>query len=163
MLKDSDVVFGGTFDNSDCYLAPTLIDQPSLDSEVMKGEIFGPILPILSYETENDIQSVLNHYDKPLGFYVFSTDSSFYKKMIETYSFGGGTINDTMIHFGNSKLPFGGVGESGIGAYHGRLGFDTFSHKKGIVIKSNWLDIPLRYAPYTNKLKKLKQLFKFLS
>ena len=163
MLKDSDVVFGGTFDNSDCYLAPTLIDQPSLDSEVMKGEIFGPILPVLSYETENDIQSILNHYDKPLGFYVFSTDSSFYKKMIETYSFGGGTINDTMIHFGNSKLPFGGVGESGIGAYHGRLGFDTFSHKKGIVIKSNWLDIPLRYAPYTNKLKKLKQLFKFLS
>jgi aldehyde dehydrogenase (NAD+) len=163
MLKDSDVVFGGTFDNSDCYLAPTLIDQPSLDSEVMKGEIFGPILPILSYETENDIQSVLNHYDKPLGFYVFSTDSSFYKKMIETYSFGGGTINDTMIHFGNSKLPFGGVGESGIGAYHGRLGFDTFSHKKGIVIKSNWLDIPLRYAPYTNTIKKLKQLFKFLS
>ena len=163
MLKDSDVVFGGTFDNSDCYLAPTLIDQPSLDSEVMKGEIFGPILPILSYETENDIQTILNHYDKPLGFYVFSTDSSFYKKMIETYSFGGGTINDTMIHFGNSKLPFGGVGESGIGAYHGRLGFDTFSHKKGIVIKSNWLDIPLRYAPYTNKLKKLKQLFKFLS
>jgi aldehyde dehydrogenase (NAD+) len=163
MLKDSDVVFGGTFDTSDCYLAPTLIDQPSLDSEVMKGEIFGPILPILSYETENDIQSILSHYDKPLGFYVFSTDSSFYKKMIETYSFGGGTINDTMIHFGNSKLPFGGVGESGIGAYHGRLGFDTFSHKKGIVIKSNWLDIPLRYAPYTNKLKKLKQLFKFLS
>ena len=78
--------------------------------------------------------------------------------MIETYSFGGGTINDTMIHFGNSKLPFGGVGESGIGAYHGRLGFDTFSHKKGIVIKGNWLDIPLRYAPYTNKLNKLKRL-----
>ena len=162
MLTDSEVVFGGSFDTTDCYLAPTLIDEPSMDSEVMKDEIFGPILPILSYETEADIQSVLSQYDKPLGFYVFSNNKSFYKKMIETYSFGGGTINDTMIHFGNSKLPFGGVGESGIGAYHGRLGFDTFSHKKGIVIKGNWLDIPLRYAPYTNKLKKLKRLFKFL-
>ena len=163
MLKDSEVIFGGTYDASDSYLAPTLINEPSMDSEVMKGEVFGPILPILSYETENDIQSILSHYDKPLGFYVFSSDSSFYKKMIETYSFGGGTINDTMIHFGNSKLPFGGVGESGIGTYHGKLGFDTFSHKKGIVIKANWLDIPLRYAPYTNKLKNLKRLFKFFS
>ena len=162
MLTDSEVVFGGTFDTTDCYLAPTLIDEPSMDSEVMKDEIFGPILPVLSYETEADIQSILSQYDKPLGFYVFSNNKSFYKKMIETYSFGGGTINDTMIHFGNSKLPFGGVGESGIGAYHGRLGFDTFSHKKGIVIKGNWLDIPLRYAPYTNKLNKLKRLFKFL-
>ena len=162
MLTDSEVVFGGTYDVSDCYLAPTLIDEPSMDSEVMKDEIFGPVLPILSYETENDIQSILSQYEKPLGFYVFSNNSSFYKKMIETYSFGGGTINDTMIHFGNSKLPFGGVGESGIGTYHGRLGFDTFSHKKGIVIKANWLDIPLRYAPYKNKLNYLKRLFKIL-
>jgi aldehyde dehydrogenase (NAD+) len=162
MLEDSRVIFGGEFDTEDCYLAPTLIDEPSIDSEVMKDEIFGPILPILSYETERDIYSVLSRYEKPLGFYVFSSKASFYKKMIETYSFGGGTVNDTMIHFGNSRLPFGGVGESGIGAYHGRLSFDTFSHKKGIVIKSNWLDIPLRYAPYKNKLKKLKLLFKFL-
>ena len=162
MLKDSKVVFGGEFDTEDCYLAPTLIDEPSTDSEVMKDEIFGPILPILSYETGSDIYSILSKYDKPLGFYVFSTDKSFYKKMIETYSFGGGAINDTMVQFGNSKLPFGGVGESGIGAYHGRLGFDTFSHKKGIVVKANWIDISLRYAPYKNKLKKLKLLFKFL-
>ncbi|MDB4178650.1 aldehyde dehydrogenase [Flavobacteriaceae bacterium] len=162
MLTDSNVIFGGTYDVSDSYLAPTLIDEPSLDSEVMKDEIFGPILPILSYDTESDIDSVLSQYEKPLGFYVFSNDNSFYKKMIETYSFGGGTINDTMVQFGNSRLPFGGVGESGIGAYHGRLGFDTFSHKKGIVIKANWIDIPLRYAPYKNKLEKLKLLFKFL-
>tara|TARA_B110000046_G_scaffold129222_1_gene135663 strand:+ start:873 stop:2249 length:1377 start_codon:yes stop_codon:yes gene_type:complete len=162
MLSDSDVIFGGTYDVSDSYLAPTLIDEPSLDSEVMKDEIFGPILPILSYDTESDIDSVLSQYEKPLGFYVFSNDTSFYKKMIETYSFGGGTINDTMVQFGNSRLPFGGVGESGIGAYHGRLGFDTFSHKKGIVIKANWIDIPLRYAPYKNKLEKLKLFFKFL-
>jgi aldehyde dehydrogenase (NAD+) len=154
------VIFGGKSDSSDCYLEPTLVEDPSLESEVMKEEIFGPILPILSYKNEADISAIVNNYEKPLGFYVFSTNKSFYKKMIETYSFGGGTINDTMIHFGNTNLPFGGVGESGVGAYHGQLGFDTFSHKKGIVVKGNWLDIPLRYAPYTNKLNKLKKLFK---
>jgi len=159
MLEDSKVIFGGESDISDCYLAPTLIDAPSLDSNVMKEEIFGPILPILSYNSEFDINQIVNRYEKPLGFYVFSNNKTFYKKMIKTYSFGGGTINDTMIHFGNTNLPFGGVGESGIGAYHGQLGFDTFSHKKGIVVKKNWLDITLRYAPYTNKLNKLKKLF----
>jgi len=160
MLEGSNVIFGGKSDSSDCYLEPTLVEDPSLDSKVMKEEIFGPILPILSYTNEADISAIVNNYEKPLGFYVFSTNKSFYKKMIETYSFGGGTINDTMIHFGNTNLPFGGVGESGVGAYHGQLGFDTFSHKKGIVVKGNWLDIPLRYAPYTNKLNKLKKLFK---
>ena len=161
MLKDCKVVHGGAYDLTDCFLSPTLIDEPSLESTVMKEEIFGPILPILSYETESDIHSIISNYEKPLGFYVFSNKPSFYKKMIKTYSFGGGTINDTMIQFGNKNLPFGGVGESGIGAYHGKLGFDTFSHKKGIVVKGNWLDIPLRYAPYSNKLSKLKKLFKF--
>ncbi len=162
MLKDSEVIFGGESDISDCYLAPTLIDAPLLDSNVMKEEIFGPILPILSYNSESDINKVVNNFEKPLGFYVFSNNKAFYKKLIKTYNFGGGTVNDTMIHFGNTNLPFGGVGESGIGAYHGQLGFDTFSHKKGIVIKKNWLDIPLRYAPYANKLNKLKKLFKLL-
>lgn len=161
MLKDCTVVHGGAYDLTDCFLSPTLIDEPSLESTVMKEEIFGPILPILKYETESDIHSIISNYEKPLGFYVFSNKPSFYKKMIKTYSFGGGTINDTMIQFGNRNLPFGGVGESGIGAYHGKLGFDTFSHKKGIVVKGNWLDIPLRYAPYSNKLSKLKKLFKF--
>jgi len=160
MLEGSNVIFGGKSDSSDRYLEPTLVEDPSLDSKVMKEEIFGPILPILSYMNEADINAIVNNYEKPLGFYVFSTNKSFYKKMIKTYSFGGGTINDTMIHFGNINLPFGGVGESGIGAYHGQLGFDTFSHKKGIVVKGNWLDIPLRYAPYSNKLNKLKKLFK---
>jgi len=162
MLEDSKVIFGGHIDTTDCYLAPTLIEEPSLDSNVMKEEIFGPILPILSYTSEADISTIVSKYEKPLGFYVFSTNKLFYKKMIKTYSFGGGTINDTMIHFANTNLPFGGVGESGVGAYHGQLGFDTFSHKKGVVFKGNWLDIPLRYAPYNNKLNKLKKLFKFL-
>ena len=81
---------------------------------------------------------------------------------MKTYSFGGGVINDAMIHFGNHRLPFGGVGESGIGAYHGRLGFETFSHQKAVVKKANWLDIPMRYAPYKNKIVQLKSMFKWL-
>jgi aldehyde dehydrogenase (NAD+) len=162
MLKGVHVVHGGDVDDEDNYLAPTLVDNPSLKTKLMEGEIFGPILPILSYETMEDIELTVSRYEKPLGFYVFSNRKQFYNTLIKKYSFGGGSVNDTMIHFGNPRLPFGGVGESGIGAYHGRLGFDTFSHKKGITIKANWLDIPLRYAPYTNKLKKIKSAFKWL-
>ena len=162
MLEGVDVIYGGDIKKEDCYLSPTLIDEPSLESPVMADEIFGPILPILEYETMDDLKQIINRYEKPLGFYVFSKRKAFYKTMINSFSFGGGAINDTMIHFGNPRLPFGGVGESGIGAYHGRLGFDTFSHQKGITIKANWLDIPLRYAPYTNKLKAIKNAFKWL-
>lgn len=162
MLKGVDVVHGGDVDEEDDYIAPTLVDNPSLKSKLMEGEIFGPILPVFSYETMEDIELMVSRYQKPLGFYVFSNRKQFYNTLIKKYSFGGGSVNDTMVHFGNPRLPFGGVGESGIGAYHGRLGFDTFSHKKGITIKANWLDIPLRYAPYTNKLKKIKKAFKWL-
>lgn len=162
MLQGVNVVYGGQIDAEDNYLAPTLVDHPDLNSTLMEGEIFGPILPILSYFTKEDIEFIINRYEKPLGFYVFSNRKKFYKALIKKYSFGGGAVNDTMVHFGNPRLPFGGVGESGIGAYHGRLGFDTFSHQKGITIKANWLDIPLRYAPYTNKLKKIKKAFKWL-
>ena len=163
LLDGTEVVFGGSFDKNDNYLAPTIIDEPDLGSEVMKDEIFGPILPVLTYETEDDIERIISNYAKPLAFYVFSKDRKFSKRMMTTYSFGGGTINDTMIHFGNHRLPFGGVGDSGVGAYHGRLGFDTFSHQKAVVRKANWLDIPMRYAPYKHKLKQLKAMFKWFS
>ena len=162
MLKGVTVVFGGKTNENDNYISPTIVDEPSLESNVMKGEIFGPILPILVYESDDDLKRIINRYEKPLGFYVFSERKSFYNTMIETFSFGGGAVNDTMIHFGNPRLPFGGVGDSGIGAYHGRLGFETFSHQKGITVKANWLDIPLRYAPYKNKLKALKKAFRWL-
>ena len=161
MLENEKILIGGKTNKDDCYIAPTLIDEPSLDSEVMKGEIFGPILPIISYETEEDIASVIGKYDKPLAFYIFSNKNAFAKKLIHQYSFGGGTINDTTVHFANHRLPFGGVGESGIGGYHGKQTFDTFSHKKGIVSRGTWLDVPTRYAPYKGKLKQLKNLMKF--
>ena len=161
MLKDETCLIGGQIDRDENYIAPTLIDEPNLDSEVMKGEIFGPIFPMISYETETNFDTIIQKYDKPLALYVFTTRNRFAKKMIAKYSFGGGTINDTTVHFANHRLPFGGVGESGIGAYHGKQTFETFSHKKGVVTRGNWLDVTTRYAPYKGKLKQLKSLMKF--
>ncbi|GGF23803.1 aldehyde dehydrogenase [Flavobacterium limi] len=162
MIASEKVIFGGESDASDFYISPTLIDEPGLESPVMKEEIFGPILPILIYESENDIDVVINKYEKPLALYVFSDNDSFAKKMITRYSFGGGCINDTVAHFTNKRLPFGGVGHSGMGAYHGKLSFDIFSHHKAIVKKGNWLDLPMRYAPYQNKLKAIKRVLDWM-
>ncbi len=160
MLENEKILIGGETNRDDRYIAPTIIDEPNLDSEVMKGEIFGPIFPLISYQTEEEFDAVISKYDKPLALYVFTTRNRFAKKMIAKYSFGGGTINDTTVHFANHRLPFGGVGESGIGGYHGKQTFDTFSHNKGVVTRGNWLDVPTRYAPYKGKLKQLKTLMK---
>ncbi|PIF71454.1 aldehyde dehydrogenase (NAD+) [Flavobacterium sp. 2] len=162
MIERDKVIFGGETNADKLYISPTLIEEPSLDSPVMSEEIFGPILPILVYETEDDIHNVISRYEKPLAFYVFSDDKSFAKKMITSYSFGGGCINDTVIHFSNKRLPFGGVGHSGIGAYHGQMSFDTFSHHKAIVKKANWLDLPMRYAPYKDKLASIKRVLSWI-
>ena len=162
MIASEKVIFGGESDATDFYISPTLLDEPELESPVMKEEIFGPILPILVYESEQDIDAVIRKYEKPLAFYVFSENDSFTKKMILRYSFGGGCINDTISHFSNKRLPFGGVGHSGIGAYHGKLSFDVFSHHKAIVKKANWLDLPMRYAPYKDKLKAIKRLLDWI-
>ena len=163
MLENENILIGGKTNKEDNYIAPTLIDEPSLDSEVMKGEIFGPISPVISYQTEEDINKIISHYEKPLALYVFTKKKRFANKMIANYSFGGGTINDTTVHFANHNLPFGGVGESGVGAYHGKQTFDVFCHKKGVTKRYNWLDIPVRYAPYKGKLKILKTFMKYFS
>jgi aldehyde dehydrogenase (NAD+) len=163
MLEGVNVVYGGEHHIEDRYIAPTLVDNPSLDSKLMQEEIFGPILPILTYSNETDIDNIISNYDKPLSLYVFSKNKQFTNKIIETYSFGGGAINDPLIHFGNHRLPFGGVGASGIGAYHGKHGFDTFSHHKSISKRGTWFDPPVRYAPYKGKLGLLKRMFKWFS
>ena len=162
MLTNENCVIGGQTNMEDLYISPTIIDEPSLNSKVMEDEIFGPILPVISFKNLNEVHKIINRYPKPLSLYVFSTNTTQAKKLIKEFSFGGGCINDTVVHFANHKLPFGGVGNSGIGAYHGKYTFDTFSHKKAIVKKANWLDIPLRYAPYSGKLKKLKYLLKWI-
>jgi len=162
LIEPEKILFGGQNNSEDCYLAPTLIDESSFESLVMKEEIFGPILPILTYENESELDAIISKYDKPLSLYVFTTKNKFAEKIIQKFSFGGGCINDTVIHFSNNRLPFGGVGHSGIGAYHGEMSFDTFSHKKAIVKKANWLDLPLRYAPYKGKLTLIRKILKWM-
>jgi aldehyde dehydrogenase (NAD+) len=162
MIDENKVIFGGQTDIEDRYISPTLIDESNVDTLIMKDEIFGPLLPVLSYENETEISTIISKYEKPLSLYVFTEDKKFAQKIIKQYSFGGGCINDTVVHFSNKRLPFGGVGHSGIGAYHGSLSFDTFSHKKAIVKKANWLDLPMRYAPYKDKLKSIQKLLKWL-
>ncbi|MCL4156247.1 UNVERIFIED_CONTAM: hypothetical protein GTU68_026190, partial [Idotea baltica] len=162
MLEGEEILFGGQHNTTDNYLAPTLVNEPDLDSKLMAGEIFGPILPIISYKTFEDIEKYIMNYEKPLATYVFSTSKKFQKRVINTFSFGGGAINDTVIQITNKRLPFGGVGQSGIGAYHGKMSFDTFSHQKAMIKKANWFDAPLRYPPYNLSMKlvkKIKHLF----
>ena len=162
MLEGEEIIFGGNSNDSDNYLSPTLVNEPKLDSKLMHGEIFGPILPIIAYETDDDIHKHIMNYGKPLATYVFSNNKKFQQKIINNYSFGGGAINDTVIQITNKKLPFGGVGASGIGAYHGKTSFELFSHQKAIIKKANWLDAPLRYPPYNlpiKLVKKVKHLF----
>jgi aldehyde dehydrogenase (NAD+) len=162
MIDQQKVLIGGESKIDDCYIAPTLIEETSLDSLVMQEEIFGPLLPLLTYDDPNELEAIIGRYEKPLALYVFTEDRAFGKEIMKKYSFGGGCINDTVVHFSNQRLPFGGVGHSGIGAYHGRLSFDVFSHKKGIVKKANWLDLPMRYAPYKDKLQSIKKLLQWL-
>ena len=162
MLKDATIAHGGTVNEEGLYLEPTLISQPDLDSEVMKKEIFGPLLPIISYTNEEELKPIINRHEKPLGFYVFTKRNAFIKKIQRDYSFGGGVSNDSIIQFTNDNLPFGGIGHSGVGAYHGKFSFDTFTHYKPFIKKARWLDLPTRYAPYPKTFKVLKKLLGML-
>jgi len=160
LIKDEKILCGGEADENDLYIEPCLIDSPSMDSKLMKDEIFGPILPLLTYNNESEINNIISSFERPLSLYIFSSDKSFINRSISKYSFGGGAINDTVIQYINNKLPFGGIGNSGYGAYHGKYTFDTFSHSKSITRKFGWLDIPLKYAPYGNKINILKKILK---
>ncbi|CAM3293603.1 Aldehyde dehydrogenase [Flavobacterium longum] len=161
LIDTTKVVHGGSFDLETHYIAPTIIDNPAMESGIMAEEIFGPLLPILAYDSDADLQNTIGRYEKPLSLYVFTSQKRFAEKIISEYSFGGGCINDTVVHFSNKKLPFGGVGYSGVGRYHGKFGFETFSHYKGIVRKATWLDITLRYAPYEKKFSLIKKILKW--
>lgn len=161
MIDGQKVLAGGQHHKESLYIAPTLLDQPHRDSKVMENEIFGPILPIISYESQDELINWIDSYDKSLGAYIFSSDSTFEKWFIERFSYGGGVINDSIVQFVNERLPFGGVGNSGIGNYHGKQTFDTFSHLKGIVHRRTWIDIPVKYAPYSGKLSIVKKFLKW--
>ncbi|WP_417359980.1 aldehyde dehydrogenase [Galbibacter sp.] len=160
ILEGQDILYGGTAEGN--FFAPTLVDEPNIDSPLMQQEIFGPILPIIGFQSFEQVKQIIDRYEKPLALYVFSNEKSFVKKVLENFSFGGGVVNDTMVHYAERNLPFGGVGHSGMGAYHGASSFKTFSHQKSIVKRSRWLDIPLRYPPYKDKAKWLKFIQRYL-
>ncbi len=139
-------------------MSPVIQVNPSLDSLVMKEEIFGPVMPVFSYRDKRELDTFFKAHPNPLSVYVFSRSNRFIEHIEQRYAFGGGVINNAMIHLANPKLPFGGVGSSGFGQYHGRYGFETFSHRKSITRTSFWPDIPLRYAPYARWFKLVRKL-----
>lgn len=159
MINREKVVFGGETNREKRYISPTVLDNVTWEDLVMQEEIFGPILPILTYKNlETAIQTVVEG-EKPLSAYLFSNDAKEQELFTEKLSFGGGCINDTLMHLSNDRLPFGGVGNSGIGHYHGKFGFIAFSHQKAILKKSNYLEPELKYPPYSDaKLNILKKL-----
>lgn len=160
LINKKKVVCGGKTNKETLQIEPTVMDKVTWKDAVMEDEIFGPILPILTYKKLEDVVDMLGDSPKPLALYMFSNDKKNIKYVTERCSYGGGCINDTIIHLATSEMGFGGVGESGMGSYHGKIGFDAFSHTKSIVDKKTWLDLPMRYQPYTNKFyKKLLRMF----
>ena len=159
LLNCGKTVVGGQYDEKTLKISPTILDDVSWDEPVMQEEIFGPVLPVLEFDDLSQVIETVNKRPKPLALYLFTTSKQTEKKILENIPFGGGCINDTIVHLATSYMPFGGVGESGMGGYHGRWSFDTFSHKKSILKKSNLIDIKLRYPPYRDKLSLLKKMF----
>jgi acyl-CoA reductase-like NAD-dependent aldehyde dehydrogenase len=157
LLKDGEIIIGGDTNPEDRYIAPTIIDNVSPDHEIMKEEIFGPILPVIEYELLDDAISFVNERPKPLALFFFSRDKEKQERVLRKTSAGGGCINETFVHEINFALPFGGVGASGIGKYHGKFSYDTFSNLKSIMKKSFLFDITLRYPPYADKLRRSKR------
>ncbi len=159
LLKDQKIIFGGNIDEANQKIELTLIDEPSLDSKVMQEEIFGPILPILSFDKIEEAIDFIRQREKPLALYLFTKNRKVEEKVKTEVSFGGGCINDTIIHLASNHLGFGGVGNSGMGNYHGKRSFTTFSHEKSIVKKYTWIDLPMRYMPYTKTKEKIIKIF----
>ncbi|SGS95731.1 aldehyde dehydrogenase [Staphylococcus aureus] len=154
------IVFGGHSDEDERYIEPTLLDYVTSDSAIMQEEIFGPILPILTYQSLDEAIAFIHQRPKPLSLYLFSEDENATQRVINELSFGGGAINDTLMHLANPKLPFGGVGASGMGRYHGKYSFDTFTHEKSYIFKSTRLESGVHLPPYKGKFKYIKAFFK---
>ncbi len=160
LIDPKKVVVGGDADAATCRIAPTVMDNVTEADAVMGEEIFGPIMPILSFDAFDAVVDDLKGKDKPLALYLFSSDRKHIDRVLTELSYGGGCINDVVIHLATSEMGFGGVGESGMGSYHGKDGFDAFTHYKSVVDKKTWLDLPMRYQPYKSKLyEKLLHFF----
>jgi aldehyde dehydrogenase (NAD+) len=157
-LDDGEILIGGKTNREELYIAPTVLDNISWDDYVMQEEIFGPILPVITYTNIADVINKINSRPKPLALYLFSSNKNLQQRVLQSTSSGGVCLNDTLMQSAVPSLPFGGVGDSGIGSYHGKATFDTFSHYKSVLQNSFWLDLKWRYAPYERKLSFLKRL-----
>jgi aldehyde dehydrogenase (NAD+) len=159
LIDHSKVVCGGASLRESLQIEPTVMDDVTFADPVMQEEIFGPIMPILTYDTLDEAIHNINSMQHPLALYLFTQNQSVVKKVTAKCGFGGGCVNDTIIHLATSEMGFGGFGESGMGSYHGKDGFDTFSHYKSIVDKKTWIDLPMRYHPYRKINNKLIHMF----
>ncbi|MED4206365.1 aldehyde dehydrogenase [Neobacillus mesonae] len=159
-LNNGEVFVGGKTNPEKLSIEPTVLTRISWDDPIMQDEIFGPILPVLEYSELSEVIEGIHEHPKPLSLYLFTENNSIQEKVLNSVSFGGGCVNDTVYHFASPHLPFGGVGPSGIGAYHGKGSFDTFSHKKSILKQTTRFDIPFRYPNVKNGLKKIKMFMK---
>lgn len=159
LIDSTKVVYGGKNNKETRQIEPTVMDQITFADPVMQEEIFGPIMPILTFDSIDEVIKNLHSMPSPLALYIFTSNKQIANKVLSNCSFGGGCVNDTIIHLATSEMGFGGVGASGMGAYHGKIGFDTFSHYKSIVDKKTWLDLPMRYQPYKKLNDKLIHMF----
>ncbi|MFP4811211.1 aldehyde dehydrogenase [Mammaliicoccus sciuri] len=157
---NGDIVYGGSSDRDTRYVEPTIVDNVKFDDILMEDEIFGPILPIMTYEAFGDAIQFIKNKPKPLSLYLFSEDENHTDEVVRRISFGGGCINDTLLHLGNHNLPFGGVGHSGIGKYHGKASFELFSNEKSIMFKTTKLETGVLFPPYKGKAKYVRAMFK---
>lgn len=159
LIDPDKLVCGGNYDESALRIAPTVMKNVTLKDAVMGEEIFGPLLPVLTYQSLDEAITLIKSQSHPLALYIFTESRSVQKKILSSCHFGGGCINDTIIHLATSAMPFGGVGGSGMGGYHGRAGFEEFSHTRSIVDKKTWMDLPIRYQPYSSMKMKLLKMF----
>jgi len=159
LIDPDKVVFGGKGSERTLHIQPTILDRATADDAVMQEEIFGPVLPVIAYDSIDEAVDFINSREHPLALYLFSENKAVQQRFLRAVPFGGGCINDTIIHLATSRMGFGGVGHSGMGSYHGKKSFDTFSHEKSIVHKSTWIDLPFRYMPYSSIKDKLIRFF----
>lgn len=163
LIEGKRLIFGGRYDDDSLKIEPTILEVSSMDEKIMQEEIFGPIIPIIVYKSKSEIFEIIYKNKNPLALYLFTDDSSFEKEIIEKVSFGGGCVNDTIIHCTSEGLPFGGIGMSGLGNYHGKASFDAFSHKKSVVKSKKFADISMKYPPFNEKkLNLIKKVFNIL-
>lgn len=154
------ILYGGHYQKDSLFIEPTLIEASSWENSAMQDELFGPLLPIMSYDIISDAIQMVREHPKPLSLYIFTEDKNIEKQVLSQISFGGGCVNDTISHTANHHMPFGGVGHSGMGAYHGKYSFELFTHSKSILKKSTRFDIGIIFPPYGNKLNLIRKLLK---